>query len=207
MNSVKKIGLIMLVVVVLILTEPAGAQRDINLTGEKALGLNIASFPSPVNCVDNPVVTTNANGGAGSLRQAIADACAGTTITFDMTRVVSPIALAPIVIDYPINTGGALVINKDLTIIGPGANLLTVKRYDPDQYDSRFDNFGIFNIQSGTVTISGLTMSNGYPWSGGAISNSGTLTLTNSMVSGNSTAGGEGGGIYNNGGSLSRTPP
>jgi hypothetical protein len=40
-------------------------------------------------CATNPVVVNNLDSGAGSLRQAIADACAGSTITFDMAMVTS----------------------------------------------------------------------------------------------------------------------
>ena len=69
-------------------------------------------------CVTDPIVTINADSGAGSLRQAIIDACAGSTITFDMSpgKVTSPITL----------TSDELPIGQSLTIQGPGANLLTV---------------------------------------------------------------------------------
>src|SRR5262249_7787752 len=47
-------------------------------------------------CTTTPVVTTNADSGPGSLRQAIADACGtagNNVITFDMNSVASPITL------------------------------------------------------------------------------------------------------------------
>ena len=44
-------------------------------------------------CSPKVVVTTNADNGPGSLRQAIADVCPDGTITFDMNQVVSPITL------------------------------------------------------------------------------------------------------------------
>jgi hypothetical protein len=44
-------------------------------------------------CTTDPVVVNNLDSGAGSLRQAIVDACDGSTITFDMTTVISPISL------------------------------------------------------------------------------------------------------------------
>src|SRR4026207_1363080 len=82
-----------------------------------------SSFTSEVStaaafCTNDPVVVNNLDAGAGSLRQAITDACAGSTITFDMGMVVSPIAL----------TSGELSISQNLTINGPGSNLLTVQR-------------------------------------------------------------------------------
>ena len=69
-------------------------------------------------CIDQ-VVTTNADSGAGSLRQAIIDACPGSTITFDTAGVFA----TPQTITL---TTGELVIDKSLTIDGPGASQLTV---------------------------------------------------------------------------------
>jgi hypothetical protein len=162
-------------------------------------------------CSTNPIVTTNADSGVGSLRQSIADACVGSTITFDMTpgHVVSPITL----------TSGELAISKSLTIQGPGANLLTVMR------DGAAPRFRIFTTNAAAITISGLTISNGLTadgtsglvgtkgTDGGGIFNSGTLTLTSVAVTGNKAGnagdssqaatlgadGGSGGGIFNNG--------
>ena len=79
--------------------------------------------------------------------------------------------------------GGNLVIN------GPGANALTVRR----STTGGTPNFRIFTINSGqTVTLSGLTISNGnaagfgFPAdSGGGILNQGTLVVNMSVVSGN----------------------
>ncbi|HUK90256.1 MAG TPA: hypothetical protein VLZ81_07635, partial [Blastocatellia bacterium] len=144
-------------------------------------------------CTTNPVVTTNADSGAGSLRQAIADACPGSTITF-ATTVVSPITLA-----------SELTIDEDLTIQGPGASSLTI---------SGNHSVRVFNIGSVTpainVTLSGLTLSNGKApivggiAGGGCISNnsSSTLAITSVTVSNSTAQGGflgvGGGGISNN---------
>jgi uncharacterized repeat protein (TIGR01451 family) len=141
-------------------------------------------------CFTAPTVTTTADSGPGSLRQAILDACPGAIITFD-NGVVSPITL----------TSGALVIDKNLTIEGPGANQLTVQRSSA----AGTPNFRIFTINSGkTATISGLTISNGKAVGvsasdlGGAILNDhGTLTIDACTISNNSA--GFAGGIYNNG--------
>src|SRR5205807_890823 len=108
------------------------------------------SYPADTSvftCLTNPIVTTNANSGAGSLRQAISDACDGATISFDMSQVVNPITLA----------SAELSIGKNLTITGPGANLLTVMR----SAAGAIPDFRIFSISpSHTVAISGLTISN-----------------------------------------------
>ena len=150
-----------------------------------------------VNCLTDPVVTTNADSGPGSLRQAIFDACPGSTITFDMSQVVSPITL----------TSGQLVIDKSLTIIGPGANLLTVQRTTNPKAI-----FRIFNVSAPTgegfvlvVTISGLTIANGlaqgaFPSdAGGGISNSGPATLNVAACTLNNNSANSGGGIFNSG--------
>ena len=136
-------------------------------------------------CLSTPIVSTSGDSGAGSLRQVIADACDGATITFDMTpgHVTSPITL----------TSGELLINKNLTITGPGAKLLTISGNNVSR---------VFEIQaSKTAIISGLTIANGKVTAGnsaGGVLNNGTLTLISSAVSGNSAANGAGG-ISNNG--------
>jgi uncharacterized repeat protein (TIGR01451 family) len=165
---------------------------------------------------ERPSVTTNADAGNGSLRQTIQDACVGATITFNMSQIVSPITL----------TSGELLLDKSLTLQGPGANLLTVTR------GAAAPNFRIFNITSNLViNISGLTVSNGHApdgadtnipsgfggsgQNGGGILNpSGSnLTLAGVAVNGNQAGdggdntgatsagggGGNGGGISNNG--------
>ena len=65
------------------------------------------------------IIVTNTNdSGPGSLRQALADAPDRGTIQFD-----------PILNGQMINlTSGELVIDKNITISGPGSDLLTVAR-------------------------------------------------------------------------------
>jgi hypothetical protein len=135
-------------------------------------------------------VTNTNDSGSGTLRQAILDANAnaGTdTITFEagLTGAIQLESALPALAD-------------NVTITGPGPNVLTVKR------DPAAAQFRIFIINSGvTATISGLTMSGGdivinggfFDFSGGAILNLGTLTVSNSVVSGNSAR--NGGGICN----------
>ena len=84
------------------------------------------------------ITVTNTNdSGAGSFRQAIIAASPGDTINF-----------APSVTTVTL-TSGELVIDKNLTITGPGANRLTVTAEYHD-----FVYFRIFNISSSTVTVS-----------------------------------------------------
>src|SRR6185295_6537953 len=104
----------------------------------------------------------------------------------------------------PINLGAALPdVNHDVNLFGPGAGLLTVQR-------TSASNFRIFTISDGrTVSIFGLTLANGnasggsFPQdAGGAVFNgSGTLTLTDLVISGNNATS-SGGGVNNTGGNL-----
>src|SRR5437867_278244 len=134
--------------------------------------------------------------------------CYGGTITFGPS--VTSITLA-----------SELHITRPMTISGPGAATLTISGNAVTR---------IFRVNSGqTVNISGITMtngsvvgangsdggdSNGADASGGAISNAGTLTLTNMIISNSHVTGGDGenggtpgwngghakgGGIYNSG--------
>jgi CSLREA domain-containing protein len=91
-------------------------------------------------------------------------------------------------------------ISSDMTISGPGASQLTVRRSSA----GGTPNFRIFLIQNPqVVSISGLTIANGNVSngnSGGGILNSGSLTLTGCNVFGNSVATSPtnfGGGIFN----------
>ena len=123
----------------------------------------------------NRVVNNNNDSGPDSLRGVIANVCAGTTVTF-----------APSVTGAIDLTSGELLINKTVTISGPGANLLSVQRSAAGGTPA----FRIFNITPNSViaTISGLTIANGNsPSNGGGISNTGALTISNSTISGNST--------------------
>ncbi len=125
--------------------------------------------------------TTDSSNCSGCLRAAINNAQSGDTIQINATGTITL-------------TGVELVINKDLMIVGPGAGSLTVSGIIAR----------VFNISSGVnVTISGLTIANSSAGSGGGISNSGTLTMTNCTVSGNSA--GPGGGGIANGGTLTMT--
>lgn len=162
------------------------------------------------NCTPNTVVTTTADDGTpGTLRSIVANACAGSTITFD-PAVFDP-AHGPYTIDLGTygNIADNLLIDKQLNIVGPGAPVLTVRR----ALASRTRHFRIFNIgPSGVATISGLTISGGFAnggpnevdGHGGGILNAGSLTLRNVAII-NSQAGREGlasssgGGIYSTG--------
>ena len=125
-------------------------------------------------------VTNNNDNGPGSLRQAISDSLPGGTIDFDSSLNGQIIAL----------TSGGLIINKNLTITGPGANSLAV--------DGNFIITVLFISPGIDATISGLTIIHGLAPFGGGIFNNGSLRITNSILTLNSAAT-SGGGIFNNG--------
>jgi hypothetical protein len=148
-------------------------------------------------------VTNNLDSGAGSLRAEIAAASPGDTVNFAPGLSHQTIKL----------TGGELVINKSLTIQGPGADQLAIsggntsRVFEVDAPNANVflsgltitqgnghgahasgEGGGIANLNSSTLTVSGCTLSNNRASDyGGGIYNSGaTLNIINSTISGNS---------------------
>lgn len=142
--------------------------------------LAIDLTPSPL------VVTTTADtaSGVGSLREAIIYAntlSTPSTITFNLGAGA-----------HTINLGSELPqISSNVTISGPGANLLTVQRNSKS-------NFRILEVAAGkSAVISGITLANGHATDvGGAVRNEGSLTVVSCTLS-NNYADVYGGGIYN----------
>src|SRR6266446_4297115 len=126
-------------------------------------------------------VTSTADSGPGTLRGCLATAADGDTI--DATGVSGTILLI----------SGELQIIHNVTINGPGAASLVVNGNATFRV---FENFG------STVTISGLTVTNGFDATGnggGGILNEGGLTLRNSIISNSaSLVGNDNGGGLNN---------
>ena len=126
------------------------------------------------------VVTTNANAGPGSLRQAIADAPVGSTITFAPALSGQTIPL----------TTGQLTLTKSVTIDASALSAgLTISGEDVSR---------IFEVTaSQTVTLAGLTLREGFATVGGAIANlNGTLTVSGCTLLGNIAE--RGGAIFSN---------
>ncbi len=126
-------------------------------------------------------VTTLADSGAGSLREAITAAnatVANDTITFIVSGTIGLTSALP-----------NLANNGTLTIDGGGA--ITVTR-------TSVSTFRIFTVDAGAnVTLNGLTITNGFAsfdFGGGIANFGGTLTVTNSTLSANTAD--LGGGIY-----------
>ncbi len=104
-----------------------------------------------------------------TLREAINAANANANannITFDGATFASA---------QTINLGSGLIISNPVTITGTGARLLTVR--------ANSSNFIVFSISSGTVKISGMTISNAQ-----GVQSSGDVTLDGVTVSGASAS-------------------
>jgi len=144
--------------------------------------VQVATGPEVTNTAD-PGDGTCDDAGAGdgcTLREAIAFASPGATITFG-PGVTGTITL----------TAGQLEIDKSLTITGPGARSLAVSGNDAGR---------VFDVSRvGPVALADLTVTGGNVVGsvGGGIANSGTLTITRCTVTGNSAI--DGGGIDNEG--------
>ena len=154
------------------------------LVAVTSLGVSgFAAYPTVASAA--PVRVTNCNdSGPGSLRQAVASANPGQTVTFKPPRRCSTITLA-----------STIDINTSLTIDGPGANALAVSGNHVVE---------VFDVPSGVAAnISDITIEDGIGGTlsgvsyGGGINNNGALTLTDSTVSGNT--GPVGGGIESQG--------
>lgn len=184
------------------------------LTGSEIYDVTPTPTPTPTptatptptpQCAPIPVVTNLADSGPGSLRQAIENACPGSTITFS-TSVTGTIALV----------SDGLAITKNLTIQGPGSNLLTVsgsnffrvfnisgpiavnlKRLTiSDGRVNAGGGSGIVNFDRSNLIVDDCVITGNRSQIGGAIYNiSATITLLNSTVTNNLAT--NGGGIYN----------
>lgn len=111
------------------------------------------------------ITVTNTNdSGAGSLRQALAVAHDGDSITFAVSGTITL-------------TSSGLAVTKSVTISGPGADQLSI---DGNQSPTQ----PVFSVLA-IATISGLTIRNGQD----GIENVGILTVRNCVISGNSSDG------------------
>ncbi|NMC54009.1 MAG: hypothetical protein GYA48_10285, partial [Chloroflexi bacterium] len=140
-------------------------------------------------------VTSTANSGAGTLRQAIADAADGDTISFSLTTPAT------------ITLTSQIEITKEVTLNGPGAANLTI---------SGGETTRIFSVTAGKLRLNNLTIANGKiqgsnaagqtPGSvsglGGAvyIASGAGVTATNVVFNNNQASGGNGGNSVSDGG-------
>ena len=179
-----------------IVTGATSTQLTLTLSGVSSLPLGtpllasvavdgVTSGPTQLAFVSTGnLVVTDAGNGAGSssdvtLPYAIANAPPGTIITFASSLTGDTITLS-----------STLNLDAGVDIVGLGAANLTV---------SGNNGGAVFNVATAvTADIQGLTIEQGAGSNGGGIANSGTLRLSNDVISGNK-ASANGGGIYNSG--------
>ena len=180
------------------IARPFGPHCDVGATEVKTLVITSAADPGDGvcdgTCTLRDAITATQSAGA-SVHDVVFDPSFNTPQTINLTAALP-------------------LVTKDMTINGPGANLLTVRRDTGGDYR-------IFAINpTATVSLAGLTIANGKnafggginnfgrltidrcmltgnlaTSNGGAIQNTGALVVTNSTISGNTSA--HGGGLYN----------
>jgi hypothetical protein len=144
-------------------------------------------------------VTNINDAGVGSLRAAIGLANANPDA--DIINFDAGIFSTPRTINLA-NLSGQLTVSNPVTINGPGANLLTVRRIA-----GASNLFRVFNVTrtaySIDVTLSGMTILGGALQGPGAAGRGAgvfagdeNVTLQNCVVTGNTTGGGEGAGVF-----------
>ncbi len=139
----------------------------------------------------NTDIVTNCGGAAstsGSLPYEVANAASGDTITFQSGLSCPPAS--------PITLTSNIDITQSLTITGPGANTMVVSGDNAHTWAVEITTVGTVNI-SGLTIENGYNLQGAGIGNFGSES---TLNLTNAIVSDNNTCvgcGGGGGGIFN----------
>ena len=192
-----------------ILGSATSVSTTVEIVEPESLTANFLPIPGYVVTSAADDATGNAancpgTGTSCTLRDAItaANAAGAGTITFSPTvfKSTNTTTQNTITLLTPLPA-----LNGQITITGLGANIITVSGNKSSTVGS------IFTVNAGaTVVISGLTITDGNANAGGAgnggggIHNSGTLTVSGSVLS-NNTAINQGGGIYSNSGMLTIT--
>ncbi len=128
----------------------------------------------------NGICETAAGNGLCTLRAAIGEANA---LAGDDTIVFDPAVTS-------ISVNGQIAISSNIDIIGNGPDVLTIQNTAALSTTSR-----IFNITNFVVHLHGMTLSGGnVTGNGGAVQNTGNLTITNCVISDNK-ASAVGGGV------------
>jgi len=164
-------------------------------TGNRVIGSSMPRprpTPPPFPLSSITVINTG-DSGPGSLRQILADAHDGDRIDFAPALDGQTITL----------TSADLMIDKNITINGPGPNTVTISG------SFSYPSFRVFHVMPGhTATIQGLTITGGSVGfgevGGGVWNDHATLTLSDCAVEFNASAD-AGGGICNDGSNGSAT--
>jgi hypothetical protein len=171
------------------------------------------AYPLEIVC-PTTVVTTGNDSGPGSLRQIIADACEGSTITFASGVSVIDLSSAELAITKALTINGGAGVTLQRVAGSPAFRHFTV---DANLTLERIELLGgsgasgagsIASVDGGSIYLVGGSLTllgsrvlgNSSAGFGGAIfvSNGATLNVVNSLIAGN-RAGATGGGIRNRG--------
>ena len=164
-------------------------------------------LPTPAPCATALVVNDTGDAGDASIGDGVcANASGACTLRAALEEANARVYCGPVAITFSVTgqislVNGQLFIAHNITLTGPGASQLTIRR----STGAGTPNFRILQVLSNAVaSISGVSFSGGnVSGSGGGIASAGTLTLTNVSIAGNSaidTA--RGGGMYVFGGSV-----
>ncbi|PLX00305.1 MAG: hypothetical protein C0593_01205 [Marinilabiliales bacterium] len=154
---------------------------------------------------DTIIVTNTDDSGTGSLRQAVLDAAPGDTISFSVSGTITL-------------TSGEVTLDKDLFILGPGSELLTINGNNASSifanefsfsekpvlhindlsfaYAYSPDGFGALGLYSDTLSIKGCNFSNSEAKFGGGVYFHGDYFLLDSCQFDNNQCINTGGAIY-----------
>jgi Right handed beta helix region len=174
----------------------------------------LAAFAAP-GAVCNQTVTSTANDGAGTLRNAVAAALPGQFVCIDPSLAGKTITLtSKIALDQdvtilgttsPLNASvSATSADRVFEIQGTAVVTLTRLVIRDGFIDGSGEGGAGIRVNSGTtLTMNECTVTACVSGSGGAgVRNDGTLTLNRCTVSGNRATGGAGAGVWNTGGGL-----
>lgn len=192
-----------------------------NYSGDGNFEASSGNVSQTVNtCTSSPVVTKIADTNDGtcdadcSLREAIATACSGNTITFNTAGVFATpqtitLTLGELSVARNVTIDGPDATGNHVTVSGGGASrvfnispgkTVTIRELTVTGASTALTGGGIFN-DHGALTLINMTISGNTAAAGGGISVDGTtsgsasLTVSNSTISGN-TSTSSGGGIY-----------
>lgn len=179
----------------LINTDQRGYPRPVDLVTPNAIGGDGSDIgaveTAAVQSGPSFTVTTTEGTDDGSCTLddcTLGEAIAAANFDADASTITFAPGLAGLIFYGPYN------ITKPVTIIGPGARVLSVGNGTISR---------VFAVNSANVVITGLTITEGseYDSNGGAIANYGQLTLEDCEIAGTKAVGndpvGLGGGIYN----------
>lgn len=183
--------------------EVPGGMRDAVLIDQVRLNRNCSAV----------TVTTNADSGPGSLRQALASVCDGGTISFAPSLRGQTITLstAELAIAKSVKIDGSTAQNLTISgggtvrpfVVSAGVNVtiqqLTIANGYGFELAGGVLNNGALTLDQVTVAGNTVTTSGQDYWKGGAGVYSGAnsgLTIRNSTIRDNTVTGGDGGGVY-----------